>query len=320
MTVFTIDAHAGGEPCRVVYAGFPGLPGGTMGERRRAFRERWDRVRCGLTLEPRGHSGMFGAVMTAPARAGSRYGLIFFDPVGYLDGCGHATLCSVAVWRRLWGPPELPLTIDNPDDTVTVVRELDGDDDRCRVTVLLPPVRLVAGASGGPGVEGLGDGVLAECGNRFVLIPAAAAGLTDLRAASAARLRRAAERVRSAWGAPAAEEGCALQVLFFEEARGNIVPTYRTAVVFNGTQIDRSPCGTGSATLAAALLARGALRPGALVRTVGPAGEAFELLVAPSDREPGGFDVELSGCAYITGVHQWVFSESDRLAWGYRFE
>lgn len=43
--ITTIDAHAGGEPLRIVTSGLPPLPGATMLARRRALRDRHDELR-----------------------------------------------------------------------------------------------------------------------------------------------------------------------------------------------------------------------------------------------------------------------------------
>ena len=68
----TIDAHAAGEPLRLVVDGFPAPEGETMLEKRAWVREHHDALRRALMFEPRGHAGMYGAVLTEAATEGSR--------------------------------------------------------------------------------------------------------------------------------------------------------------------------------------------------------------------------------------------------------
>ncbi|MBS0382090.1 MAG: proline racemase family protein, partial [Proteobacteria bacterium] len=49
-----IDSHTGGEPTRVITAGFPDLGAGSMAERLQRFRVQHDRWRRAIVLEPRG--------------------------------------------------------------------------------------------------------------------------------------------------------------------------------------------------------------------------------------------------------------------------
>ena len=63
----TIDAHAAGEPLRLVVDGFPAPRGKTMLEKREWVKKHADHLRRALMLEPRGHADMYGA---HPHRAG----------------------------------------------------------------------------------------------------------------------------------------------------------------------------------------------------------------------------------------------------------
>ena len=61
-----IDSHTGGEPTRVVVAGFPDLGTGTMAERRERLATQHDRYRRATLLEPRGSEVLVGALLCAP--------------------------------------------------------------------------------------------------------------------------------------------------------------------------------------------------------------------------------------------------------------
>src|SRR5262249_31855496 len=64
--ITTIDAHAAGEPLRIVTGGLPELPGATILERRRYMQKHLDHVRRALMWEPRGHYNMYGCIVTPP--------------------------------------------------------------------------------------------------------------------------------------------------------------------------------------------------------------------------------------------------------------
>lgn len=51
-----------------------------------------DYVRNLLCTEPRGHDGMYGALLTEPSSEDAAFGVIFFSTVGYADMCGHGII------------------------------------------------------------------------------------------------------------------------------------------------------------------------------------------------------------------------------------
>jgi trans-L-3-hydroxyproline dehydratase len=82
--------HTGGEPLRVIVDGLPKIEGQTVLEKRRYFRDHYDYIRTGLMWEPRGHSDMYGAVITPSIDAD--LDLFFMHNEGYSTMCGHATI------------------------------------------------------------------------------------------------------------------------------------------------------------------------------------------------------------------------------------
>jgi proline racemase len=88
--ITTIDMHTGGEPLRVIIDGLPSIPGRTVLEKRRYFRENLDYIRTGLMWEPRGHADMYGAVITPSADAD--FDVFFLHNEGYSTMCGHAVI------------------------------------------------------------------------------------------------------------------------------------------------------------------------------------------------------------------------------------
>lgn len=90
-----IDMHTTAEPTRIVYSGFPSLSGTLLEQRDQAMRE-CDHIRRRLMLEPRGHDGMYGAIIrpeTELVRSGEAHvGVLFIHNEGFSTMCGHATI------------------------------------------------------------------------------------------------------------------------------------------------------------------------------------------------------------------------------------
>lgn len=91
-----IDSHTIGEPTRVVWDGAIertiALGEGSVASRRDRFRDRYDHVRRALVGDPRGADAMVGVIIVPPSAPGCVVGAFYFNRVGYLDMCGHATI------------------------------------------------------------------------------------------------------------------------------------------------------------------------------------------------------------------------------------
>jgi len=91
-SISVIDMHTGGEPLRILKDGYPKIPGKTILEKRKFFRDRLDYLRKGCMWEPRGHADMYGAVITEPCSPDSDFGAFFLHNEGYSTMCGHAII------------------------------------------------------------------------------------------------------------------------------------------------------------------------------------------------------------------------------------
>src|SRR6476646_1304329 len=106
LTLKTIDAHAAGEPLRLIVNGFPSPRGRTMLAKREWLRTHADHLRRALMLEPRGHADMYGAILTEPVTPGSHAGVLFMHNEGYSTMCGHGIVAvtTIALERGLIMP------------------------------------------------------------------------------------------------------------------------------------------------------------------------------------------------------------------------
>jgi 4-hydroxyproline epimerase len=96
LPICVVDSHTIGEPTRLVLddAFVAGLDLGTgsVFSRREVFRSRYDDVRRALVTDPRGVEAMVGVILVPPADPTCDLGAFYFNRVGYLDMCGHATI------------------------------------------------------------------------------------------------------------------------------------------------------------------------------------------------------------------------------------
>src|SRR4029079_12813348 len=106
LTLKTIDAHAAGEPLRLIVDGFPSPHGKTMLAKREWVRTHADHLRRALMHEPRGHADMYGAILTEPVTPGADAGVLFMHNEGYSTMCGHGIVAVTtgALERRLIVP------------------------------------------------------------------------------------------------------------------------------------------------------------------------------------------------------------------------
>lgn len=92
LKIKTIDMHTGGEPLRVIVAGFPELQGNSVLEYRRYCKENYDYLRTALLFEPRGHVDMYGCILVPPNDNEGDFGILFLHNEGYSTMCGHAII------------------------------------------------------------------------------------------------------------------------------------------------------------------------------------------------------------------------------------
>ncbi len=121
-SITALDAHAGGEPLRIITSGIPEVQGSTMLERRQYVSENLDYIRRALCWEPRGHRNMYGCILTPPVTPEADFGVLFMHNEGYSTMCGHgiialtAALVEIGAIRRTGD--EIPATFDTPAGVV----------------------------------------------------------------------------------------------------------------------------------------------------------------------------------------------------------
>src|SRR5438309_5426925 len=125
--ITTIDAHAAGEPLRVITGGIPPIPGDTILAKRRFALENLDHFRRALMFEPRGHADMYGCILTEPVTPDGDLGVVFMHNEGYSTMCGHGVIALVTVLLEagMLEPREV-VRLDTPAGRVTARADFDG--------------------------------------------------------------------------------------------------------------------------------------------------------------------------------------------------
>ena len=324
----TIDAHAAGEPLRIVTGGVPPIPGATILEKRRWVREHLDDVRRTLMWEPRGHADMYGCYVTPPVTPEADIGVIFMHNEGYSDMCGHGiiALATVLVAQGTVPrtAPETRVGVDTPAGFVEAFVAWDGRRaGEVRFTnvpsFLYRRDLTVTTASVGPVRVDVAFG-----GAFYAYLDAADVGLS-LRHDGIERFKQVGDEITRAVTE-------AIEVVHPLEPQlrgiyGTIFagpPTRADAdqanvCVFADRQVDRSPTGTGTAGRVAQLVARGSLAMGQPLRNESAAGTLFtgRALRAATIGPLEGVVPEIAGRGAIVGTNTWWVDPEDEVGGGF---
>ncbi|HEX9043745.1 MAG TPA: proline racemase family protein [Candidatus Limnocylindrales bacterium] len=92
-----VDAHASGEPGRVIVGGVLDVPGATMFDKMCHLREHADELRMLTLREPRGYPAACSNVILPPTLPGADAGFVIMEQVEYPGMSGSNTICVVTV-------------------------------------------------------------------------------------------------------------------------------------------------------------------------------------------------------------------------------
>jgi proline racemase len=323
-----IDTHTGGEPTRTVIGGLPRIKGKTVSEKMLYMRDHMDWLRTFLMYEPRGHSVMSGALLVEPSDPRADVGVIYIETGGYLPMCGHDTIgCCTAMVEAGIVPavePETVIRLDTPAGLVTArVAVKEGAAES--VTFKNVPCFLYL-RDAEVQVPGYGRVTLdiAYGGNFYGILEARKLGL-ELKPEFAGGIIAAGNALRRAVNSQIRVQhpekpfiSGMTHVEFFGPPTQPEVDV-RNTVVFPPGEIDRSPCGTGTSAKVATLWARGEMNMGRELVQESIIGTIFRARVAEEVEIAGyrGIIPEVTGSAYVTGIHQFVIDPRDPLKDGF---
>lgn len=328
-TFFAVDSHTMGEPTRVILDGFPPLLGNTMMEKKEYLSKNYDYLRRALILEPRGHSDMFGALVTKPTNPEQAdLGVIFMDSGGYLNMCGHGSIgvASIAVDRKLVpvSEPYTDITLEVPSGLIqTRVKVKNGK--AVEVTLTNVPCFLYkAGVVLKLKNFGTVNADISFGGSFFALVNADKLGLS-LTPEGIPRLVDTAMEILTKINRqePVSHPSLNIHSIDLVEFYGKAddpKATMKNVVVFGEGQVDRSPCGTGSSAKVAALYQKGKLKLNEEFIYESITGSLFRARVC-RETTAGPFQAvvpQITGSAYITGIQEIIIDPDDPFKYGFR--
>ncbi|MCT1765257.1 proline racemase family protein [Brevibacterium casei] len=271
----TVDYHTAGEPFRIVADPPIDIAGSTVADRR-AYAigsAEVDGLRRLLCFEPRGHADMYGGFLVPPDDDGADLGVLFWHKDGFSTACGHGTM-ALGVWAVESGlirPAEAGPTevvIDVPSGRVRASVHTDAEGAVTAVDFVNVPSRLVASGVTVETSRGPVEVDLAWGGALYACVEDSGIDVTP---------DRLGELIAFGREVKAGLRGHPLTVHPDDERLSGVYGTIvvdrlgttsagelhqRNVTIFADGQVDRSPCGSGTAARVAALHATGELGDG----------------------------------------------------------
>jgi proline racemase len=122
--IHAVDAHAAGEPGRVIVAGVPDPAGSSVYEKMAALRDGSDWLRKLMLREPRGYPALCCNILVTPTRPEADAAFVIMEQVEYPPMSGSNTICVVTVLLETgilaMQEPVTTLTLETPAGLVRV--------------------------------------------------------------------------------------------------------------------------------------------------------------------------------------------------------
>jgi proline racemase len=332
--VTAVDAHAGGEPGRVITGGVLDVPGASMFEKRLYLEQHADALRQRMLREPRGYPGLCCNLVLPPTRPEADAGFVIMEQTDYPPMSGSNTICVTTVLLETgmlpMREPVTELVLEAPAGLIPVTAHCQNGKVRSVSFRNVPAFTVHLDASLEVPKLGTLRVDVAYGGMFYVIADAEALGL-QLTPDEGREIVRIGEMIKAA-----AREQLAVSHPESADVRGYSVaqlsgPPHspdadmRNAVVIStGTfdwdrpdtwtgALDRSACGTGTCARMATLHARDRLALGQKFRHEGILGTVFTGCLE-SETRVGKYPAvvpTLSGSAYITAISQYVVDAED---------
>ncbi len=328
LRITTLDAHAEGEPLRVITGGFPEIPGGTILEKRRYLQEHLDLLRKVLMWEPRGHADMYGCLLTPPVTPEADIGILFMHNEGYSTMCGHGIIAITKVVLETGllplAAPETVVRFDTPAGLVTAHARVAGEQVQSVYFHNVPS--FVLALDGTVEVPGLGavhyDIAFGGAFYAYVQAQELGLGLTPQHFRALIEAGTAIKRAIVASRRiphPVDEDLSFLYgTIFVGPALGEGAHS-RNVCIFAEGEVDRCPTGTGVSGRLAIHHARGEVGIGEPIVVESIIGSRFSgRIVGTTTFGPYPAIIpEVEGTAHITGRHEFWIDPRDPLRDGF---
>ena len=325
-----VDAHAEGEPSRIVVGGVLDVPGTTMLEKMQWLEAEGDELRRLLLFEPRGSAPLSLDLVLPSSHPEADAGFLIMESCSYEGMSGSNTINTATVILETgivpMTEPVTRMVLEPPGGIIEVEAACRGGKAE-RITVRNVPsfaARLDAALE----VEGIGTLTVdtAYGGDSFVIVDAASVGLA-IRPDQARELAQAGMRITKAaneqlgFRHPANDWSHISFCQFTDPVTvEDGVFVGRNAVAIRPGKIDRSPTGTGCSARMAVLHAKGVMKVGD--RFVGKSiiDTEFHCRIDSAldiDGTPGISPI-ISGRAWVVGTQQLMVDPDDPFPAGYR--
>jgi len=335
-----VDAHACGEPGRVIVGGVLDVPGATMFEKMRYLQMHADGLRKRMLREPRGYPAANCNVILPPTRPEADAGFVIMEQVEYPGMSGTNTICVTTVLLETgmlpMREPVTEVTLEAPAGLIRVRADCANGKVQCVTFQNVPAFAVYLDTPIDVPHLGTVTVDVAYGGMFYVIAEAAALGLR-LTPDEGRDIVRISEMIKAA-----AQEQ--LPVVHPEQpgfagvtiAQLSGPPSRRDAHLKNAVTvstgrldwnrpatwtgaIDRSPCGTGTCAKMATLHAKGTLGLHEEFRHEGILGTLFtgRLIGETQVGEYPAVIPTLSGQAWITGFASYVVDPEDPFPEGF---
>lgn len=318
-----------------------------MLEKRAWAQKRLDHLRKAIILEPRGHTDMYGALLTEPVSRDANAGILFMHNEGWSTMCGHGIIAVTTmaierglIWlassepagaeaiQRAGKPTSIEIRYDTPAGLVQARAHLAHHGESVRVEsvsfrnvasfVFEPSLLVTVGGRKIPVDIAFGGAFYAIVDSEAAGVPIDAAHLPELRKLGMTIAREVEKLRKVVHPNDAGLEGI-YGTIFTAPAQ---LPDahLRNVTIFADAEVDRSPCGTGTAAVMAVLNDMGLLLDDVPFVHESIVGTTFRGRVV--DRvevgEKSAIVPEIEGAAWITGEHTFLIDGDDPLKSGFR--
>lgn len=323
MSIFVVDSHTAGEPTRLVVGGLPKLRGNSIAAKRDYIKSEMDYIRHFLCDEPRGHYGMFGAILTEATKNEADFGVIYFSHEGYHDMCGHAAMGIAAVLIESnmvhVEEPVTKITLEAPCGVVQVKAQVIGGKVKSVSLINVPSFLYKAGVSVNVPEYGDVKGDIAFGGNWKFYINAVDIA-QRVRPENIDALLNAGRAIKNQlnkefelFHATNPDISTAIDSVYFIDSPVKNEDADEKNVVVSGRLFDRSPCGAGTCGRIAILAAKNKLGLNEDFVNEGITGTIFRgrFIERTQVGEYPAVIPEVTGNAYITGFNHYVLDPDD---------
>jgi proline racemase len=332
--VYAVDAHACGEPGRVIVGGVMDVPGRTIFEKMCYLRTHADGLRKRMLREPRGYPAANCNLILPPAHPDADAGFVIMEQVEYPGMSGTNTICVTTVLLETgilaMREPVTELTLETPAGLICVRADCANGKVTCVTFRNVPAFAAYLDAPLEVPHLGTVTVDVAYGGMFYVIADATAFGLrlTPDEGRDIVRIGemiKAAAREQLPIVHPEQPDFAGVTIAQLSGPPSNADADVKNAVIVStGTldwsrpstwtgALDRSPCGTGTCAKMATLHARGRLGLHHDFRHEGILGTRFTgRLIEETKVGPYAAVIPtISGQAWITGMSTYVVDPTD---------